>query len=236
MFQIKVCGITTESDAVAAVEVGVDALGLNFYPKSPRCISRETARQIIRAIPSETVKVGLFVNEESELVKATFDALQLDFIQLHGDETREYVEQFGDRPVIKAFRLVAQNLGPIEEFCGRTGFQSDKNFRQVGNLSYGERQIGNLSYLLIDSHVEGVYGGSGVPADWTACASVAANSNLPPLILAGGLNPENVAQAIAAVRPAAVDTASGVETSPGQKDRQMMAAFVDNARRGFLGD
>jgi phosphoribosylanthranilate isomerase len=223
MFQIKVCGITTESDAVAAVEVGVDALGLNFYPKSPRCISRETARQIIRAIPSETVKVGLFVNEEIELVKETFDALQLDFIQLHGDETREYVEQLGERPVIKAFRLVSQNLVPIEEFCGR-GFQSDKNSRQVGNLSY----------LLIDSHVEGVYGGSGVPADWTACASVAANSNLPLLMLAGGLNPENVAQAIAAVRPAAVDTASGVETSPGQKDRRMMAAFVENARRGFF--
>jgi phosphoribosylanthranilate isomerase len=169
MFQIKVCGITTERDAVAAVEVGVNALGLNFYPKSARCISRETAARIIRAIPAETVKVGLFVNEKIGVVQETYDALQLDLIQLHGDETPEYVKQLGERPVIKAFRLMKGDTEAIEMFC-RTGFQPVKD----------SRQIGNLSYLLVDSYMTGVYGGSGVPADWTACASIAANSKLPP--------------------------------------------------------
>ena len=96
------------------------------------------------------------------------------------------------------------------------------------------RQVGNLSYVLIDSHVEGVYGGSGIRADWAACAKFAKNPHHSPLVLAGGLNPANIIQAIQETRPAAVDTASGVEISPGRKDRNLLAAFVENARRAFL--
>jgi phosphoribosylanthranilate isomerase len=224
MFQIKICGITNEDDANAVVEAGADALGLNFYPKSPRYIVKETAARIIQAIPREVVKVGLFVNEAVEAVAKTFDNLGLDLIQLHGDESPEYLFQLGDRPVMKVFRLTSLGLAPIEEYLRKAGFQPVNE----------KRQAGNLPYVLIDSHVEGVFGGSGVRADWTACAKFSRDPQHPPLVLAGGLTPANIEQAIREVRPIAVDTASGVEISPGHKDRKKIAAFVENARRAFL--
>ena len=224
MFQIKICGITNEADANAAVEVGADALGLNFYPQSPRFISQGTAERILQVVPRHVVKVGLFVNEAVEVVAKSFDSLGLDLIQLHGDEPPDYLAQLGSRPVMKVFRLSSEGLPPIEAYLSRTGFQPVAEIRQVGNLSY----------VLIDSHVKGVYGGSGVPADWDLCAKFSLNPNHPPLVLAGGLTPDNVSQAIRQVKPAAVDTASGVEISPGHKDRGLMAAFVENARAAFL--
>jgi phosphoribosylanthranilate isomerase len=226
MFQIKICGITNEDDARMACEAGVDALGLNFYPKSSRFITQETAARIIQVIPPKIVKVGVFVNEPAEVVKKTFDTLGLDLIQLHGDEPPEYLAQFGLRPVMKAFRLTAEGLPPIREYLCRTGFQPVTE----------ERQVGNLSFVLFDSHVKGVYGGSGTPPDWKACAEFSRTPGNPRLVLAGGLTPENVAEAIRQVRPAAVDTASGVETAPGRKDRELLAAFIKNARSAFLSE
>ena len=129
MFQIKICGITNEGNAKLAVELGADALGLNFYPKSARFIDRVTATRIIRAIPREIVKVGLFVNDAPDVVAKTFDTLGLDLIQLHGDEPPEYLLQLGNRPVMKAFRLASAGLGPIEDYLAkycelcRTGLQ-----------------------------------------------------------------------------------------------------------------
>jgi phosphoribosylanthranilate isomerase len=227
MFQIKICGITNEEDARLAAKAGADALGLNFYPKSPRFISQETARRIIDILPPTVLKVGLFVNESVEAVIKSFDSLGLDLIQLHGDESPQYILQLGNRPVMKAFRLSSAGLSPIEayleELC-RTDFQSVQE----------KGQIRNLSYVLLDSHVEGVYGGTGTPADWVVCAEYARNPNYPPLVLAGGLTPENIAKAVREVRPAAVDTASGVEISPGLKDPHRLTTFIENARRGFL--
>ncbi|MCC6125473.1 MAG: phosphoribosylanthranilate isomerase [Pirellulales bacterium] len=254
MFQVKICGITNEADAKDAVEIGTDALGMNFYPKSPRFITPETAAGIIEAIPRAIIKVGVFVNETAELVAKTFDALGLDLIQLHGDETPEYLVQLGNRPVMKAFRLTPEGLPPIENFLRRTGFQpvvegrtgfqpvveGRTGFQPVVEGRTGfqpvveKRQVGNLSYVLIDSHVEGIYGGSGVPADWELCAKFARNPQNPPLVLAGGLTTANITHAIRTVRPNAVDTASGVETAPGRKDRDLMAAFVEKARAAFL--
>jgi phosphoribosylanthranilate isomerase len=234
MFQIKICGITNKNDALAAVEVGADALGMNFFPKSPRFIAPETAAGIIETLPREILKVGLFVNESAETVAKTFDALGLDLIQLHGDELPGYLLQLGNRPVMKAFRLTRAGLPPIESYHHSIDFQPVAESRTGFQPVMEKRQVGNLSYVLLDSHVEGIYGGSGVPADWELCAKFTRNPLNVPLVLAGGLTPANVAQAIRTVRPAAVDTASGVETSPGRKDRSLMAAFVENARAAFL--
>jgi phosphoribosylanthranilate isomerase len=231
MFQIKICGITNEDDAVMACEAGADALGLNFYPKSSRFISLETAERIVRVIPSNVVKVGLFVNAEIDVVKQTFDSLSLDLIQLHGDEPPEYLAQLADRPIMKAFRLSAEGLPPIQKYLDRCRDIRGTGFQPVAE---NMRQVGNLSHVLFDSHVEGYYGGSGIPPDWKDCSEFARTPGSPPMVLAGGLTPENVAQAIREVRPAAVDTASGVETAPGRKNRELTAAFVKNARAAFL--
>jgi phosphoribosylanthranilate isomerase len=230
MFQIKICGITNETDAVAAVEVGADALGFNFYPKSPRCISHETAARILQVVPRRIIKVGLFVNESVEVVANTFDTLGLDLIQLHGDEPPEYLAQLSNRPVMKVFRLSSNSFAVIDVYLEKCSDLWRTNTNPVNEA----RQVGNLSCVLLDSQVKGVYGGSGVPADWDVCAKIALNPRVPPLVLAGGLTAENVASAIHQVEPVAVDTASGVETSPGHKDRSLMAAFVQNARKAFL--
>jgi phosphoribosylanthranilate isomerase len=229
MFHIKICGITNEEDAKFAIEAGADALGLNFYPQSSRFIDRHTASRIRESIPPPIAKVGLFVNEAVEMVAATFDSLRLDLIQLHGDEPPEYLLQLGKRPVMKAFRLKSTGLQTLETFIATYRTLS----KTASQPNQEKRQIGNLSYILIDSHVEGVYGGSGVCSDWTIAAKLAQNPNYPPLVLAGGLTPANVAQAIREVWPVAVDTASGVEISPGRKDCNLITAFVQNARQAL---
>jgi phosphoribosylanthranilate isomerase len=216
MFQIKICGLTNVEDALAAVEAGADALGLNFFDESPRCITREQAGRIVDALPPDVVKVGLFVNAPAEQVRQYFDQLGLDAIQLHGDEPPRYLAELGDRPVVRAFRL--DRLEPVGRYLGEC--------RQGGFMP---------RMVLVDSRVEGTYGGSGQVADWQAVSGYPRDGSVPPLVLAGGLTPQNVARAIRTVRPAAVDTASGVERSPGQKDHELLAAFV-RAARGALGE
>jgi phosphoribosylanthranilate isomerase len=244
MFQIKICGITNEDDAKMVVEAGADAMGLNFYPQSTRFISQDVAARILQVIPLEIVKVGLFVNEAVEVVKKAYESLGLDLIQLHGDEPPEYLLRLADRPVMKVFRLAAEGLPLIEAYLeryrelSRTGLQPISNsgtgLHPVLNHSSNIRQVENLSYILLDSHLKGVYGGSGVTGNWAVSAQLVKQLNYPPVILAGGLTPENVTQAIREVRPAGVDTASGVESRPGRKDRRLVAAFVKNARTAFL--
>jgi len=216
MFRIKICGITTPDDARMVAAAGADAVGLNFYARSPRSIGLDTARQIIDALPSGVVRVGLFVNSGSEDVCRTFDRLGLNLIQLHGDEPPKYLAELSVRPVMRAFRLDEAGLEPVIAYL-----------QQCRGLSCLPRLV------LLDAHQKGIYGGTGRVADWATVALYAGERRLPPLVLAGGLTPDNVAQAIRTARPAAVDTASGVETNPGCKDPGLVGAFVRAAREAL---
>jgi len=219
MFQIKICGITSVEDALTVVEAGADAVGLNFYPKSPRYVRPELAGRIAAVLPPEVVKVGLFVNATTEHVCRTFERLALDLVQLHGDEPPEYLAELGELPLMRAFRLGRSALEPLRDYL--------RSCRQLGCMP---------RLTLIDAHVKGVYGGSGEVADWQVLRTYRAgrqDESIPPLVLAGGLTPDNVAEAIRTARPAAVDVASGVESGPPRKDPKLVAAFVEAARQAL---
>jgi phosphoribosylanthranilate isomerase len=216
MFRIKICGITNPDDALVASKAGADAVGLNFFPSSPRFINQAMARRICIALPHDIVKVGVFVNAPESEISQTFDAMQLDLIQLHGDEPPDFIASLNGKPVMRAFRLGPEGMQPILEYLD--------NCNQLQCMP---------KLVLLDAHAIGVFGGSGEKADWSICAQYGSHNGLPPLVLAGGLNPSNVAEAIAQVRPAAVDTASGVESSSGRKDPAAVKAFVDAARNAF---
>jgi len=218
-FRVKICGISTVDDARLAARAGAGAIGLNFYAKSPRYVEPERARSIVEALPANVVKVGLFVNASHREVCRRFDELSLDLVQLHGDEPPEWLGLLGDRPVMRAFRLGREGLEPVADYLDRC------------------RRLGCLPRLvLIDSRAEGVYGGTGRVTDWTVAARYPIHDWHPPLVLAGGLAPDNVAEAIRAVRPTAVDTASGVESSPGRKAKELVERFVEAAMEAFEGE
>jgi phosphoribosylanthranilate isomerase len=216
MFRVKICGITTVVDAQTVAAAGADAVGLNFFEKSARFLPAETARAVADAVPEGVVKVGLFVNAIPEQILETWDRLSLDVIQLHGDEPPEVLLELQRRPVMRAFRLGNDGLAPVLKYLERC--------RELGCLP---------SLVLIDSFHKGHYGGTGKTADWEIASRYPSEAWHPPIVLAGGLTPENVAQAIAAVRPSAVDTASGVEVTPGRKDAGLVQQFVAAARRAF---
>jgi phosphoribosylanthranilate isomerase len=217
MFQVKICGITNLDDALAAARAGADALGLNFYAQSSRFISQQVARDIIGAIPAEIVKVGLFVNSPAGDICRLFDELELDLIQLHGDEPPEFLPQLGHRPVMRAFRVGADGLPPVIDYLHRCV--------ELTVLP---------AFTLLDSSAQGAFGGTGTTLDWPLAQQYARQPDLPPLVLAGGLTPTNVAEAIRAVRPVAVDVASGVESRPGRKDAAMVEAFLRAARAALV--
>lgn len=197
---------------------GADAVGLNFYPKSPRSITRQRAAEIIGELPGEVVKVGLFVNAAVDDVVRTFDGLGLDLIQLHGNEPPGFVAGLGGRPVMRAFRLGPDGLAPIDGYLSEC------------------RDLGCLPRLvLIDAYRKGSYGGTGQVADWSLARAYPSDevSACPPLVLAGGLTSDNVGDAIRAVHPMGVDTASGVEISPGGKDPELVSRFVEAAVEAF---
>ena len=213
MFQIKVCGITSAEDAAMAAAAGADALGLNFYPGSPRCVGLPLAEAIVSSLPSGVFKVGLFVNAPIEAACSTFDQLGLDLIQLHGDEPPEYLAALEGRPVVRAFRVPAGGLPEVANYL-----------RQC-------RQLGCLPRLcLMDSCRAGSYGGTGMTAAWEDLRQYPLEDWHPPMVLAGGLTAENVAEAVRVVQPHAVDVASGVELSPGRKDAVLLARFVEAAK------
>ena len=202
MTKIKICGIKTVNDALAAVDAGADLIGFNFYPKSPRYVHVGMCRNIMSVMRKRgrVTCVGVFVNASIAEIYATMDTLGLNLAQLHGDETPEVMKAL-DGKAFKAFRGIPENIN---------GF---------------ERQ--SAPAFLVDAAVKGVYGGSGVTADWNGAAELAKKY---PLLLAGGLTPENVADAVARVRPWGVDVASGVESAPGEKDTGKMSAFVKAVR------
>jgi phosphoribosylanthranilate isomerase len=209
LFHIKICGVTCAEDAAAVAEAGADCIGLNFYPNSVRYVPPERARAVVDAIPASVLKAGVFVNAPAgEIQKLAVD-LSLDFVQLHGDEPPETLAELAGHQVIKAFRLGPDGLRPVAEYLDRC--------YQLAAMP---------AMVLLDAFQPGVYGGAGQTADWSAAAGYHDLGAGPALILAGGLTPENVAAAIAAVRPAAVDVASGVEFSPGRKDRAKLDAFI----------
>jgi phosphoribosylanthranilate isomerase len=214
MFQVKICGVTTPADAVAAAQAGADALGLNFCPASPRCLSHDQARLILKAVSSPVLKVGVFADAPPGAVLAAADQLGLDLVQLHGDEAPELLAHLTPRPVIKALR--GNDLGRVADYVDRC------------------RALGvPLAAVLLDSAHAGRFGGTGQALDWPSLAQV--RDLLPglPWILAGGLGPHNVAAAVAAAQPHAVDAASGVESTPGRKSPLLMADFVRAARTAF---
>lgn len=216
MFQIKICGITSVKDARFASLAGADAIGLNFYDQSPRYLDPAAADAMIPGIPAKVAKVGVFVNAEHDEIDAIAQRLDLDYVQLHGDEPPDFLGHFSSRKVIRAFRLGDDGFTPISAYlqeCERLGRRPDA--------------------LLLDAQRAGEYGGTGQTIDWSAVASHRELLGDLPLVLAGGLTPYNIAEALAAVRPAAVDVASGVESAPGVKDLLLMRAFCSNAQKFF---
>ena len=203
--KIKICGITNVEDADIAVKTGADALGFIMYRKSPRRVEPAVARSIIAGLPPFVSAVGVFVNEEAESVRALMDECGFALAQLHGDESAAYCQNLG-RPALKALRLKDRGTFlALAEFQGRA----------------------NVRGLLIDAFSDQSYGGTGQTVDWTLAQEVARSA---PVILAGGLNPANVAEAIHIVRPYGVDVSSGVEQSPGKKDHHKLKAFIEAAR------
>jgi len=251
-FQIKICGVTSAVDAGCALTDGANAIGVNFYSESKRCVSIEQAAalrtgiEVFCRLPMQLrpTLVGVFVNSTPDEIEFTRTnrrfllgkapsetpftgkyrfhngAPQFDWIQLHGDETPEFVRQVKAQlglPIMRALRWGREGAGPIDEYlqqCGALGSLPDA--------------------VLIDAHKTGEYGGTGETTDWEAIARWRENRTLNiPLVLAGGLTPENIAEAIQIVRPDAVDTASGVESSPGRKDADRVRAFIAEAKRAF---
>ncbi len=200
--RIKICGITRPEDALRAAELGADAIGLIFFAGSARHVTAARALEVIAKLPPFVTTVGLFVDAPRAEVDAVLSTVPLDLLQFHGEETPAYCESF-DRPYIKA---IAAAPGV--------------------DLLQSARFHAKARALLVDAYVPGVAGGTGVQADWSAIPQ-----NLPiPVVLAGGLHAGNVAQAIRAVQPWAVDVSSGVEQSRGIKDHNKMAAFVRGVR------
>ena len=215
MFRIKICGITTATQGLQAAEVGADAIGLNFFPDSPRYVTPEQADAIVRELPDTLCRVGLFVNAKPETILTAATRHQLDMIQLHGDESPEDFARLRTHRVI-AGRRCPHGFAPLLSFLER-----------CQNLDCLPEAV------LIDGYQLGQYGGTGHTADWDAASTLTRSLKGARLVLAGGLNAENIAEAIGSVRPDAVDTASGVETKPGVKDPQQMRAFVTAAQAAF---
>jgi phosphoribosylanthranilate isomerase len=205
MVRVKICGITNVEDALLACELGADAIGLNFYNKSPRSISPFTASKIIQKLMPFVAAVGIFVNWEAAPVTSLAKALGLSAAQLHGDEPPKLVSEIAKKvSVIKALHVgKASALPAFAKYRGATAF-------------------------LLDAPHSGQFGGTGHTTDWSL-ASTAAKSHR--ILFAGGLTPENVAEAIQAVRPYAVDVTSGVEAKPGKKDPAKLRAFFDEVAR-----
>jgi phosphoribosylanthranilate isomerase len=207
MTRVKICGITNAEDARAACEAGVDAIGLNFYPRSPRALSVNKAAELRAQIPSGVQVFGVFVNAEVAEVMEIFRNVRLHALQLHGDESPITVAQLARiAPVFKALRVGPDfSAVTLESYPGVSGFLFD-----TADAGPGQ------------------YGGTGRLADWEVAQQVARSHRV---ILAGGLNADNVAAAILQVRPYGVDVASGVEASPGAKDHSQLREFVREARR-----
>ncbi len=198
---VKICGITRPDDAMAAADAGADAIGLNFYPPSPRFLTNDRAMEIAKATPDGILKFGVFVNETADFIKKTFDEVGLDYAQLHGQEEPEFVKGLMI-PILKSFSVKdEQVLVALKEYA--------------------------LEWFLLDTWTKVLPGGSGLSFNWDIARRAGA---LGRVVLSGGLPPDNVVKAIAAANPYGVDVASGVESEPGVKDRDLVRRFVQEVR------
>lgn len=207
MTKIKICGITNLEDALLSVKFGADALGFNFYERSPRFITPENAREIIEQLPSDVLKVGVFVNEELQKIIEIVEKAKLDAVQLHGDEQYEFVTSLKGSTraeIIKAVRVTPE-------------------FRWENVLDF------DADAILLDSFSKGQYGGSGKRFDWQIAQQVW--TMIGCLYLAGGISIESVREAIQKVRPYAIDVCSSVESSPGKKDKEKLRLFIAEVKR-----
>ncbi|MFH1595999.1 MAG: phosphoribosylanthranilate isomerase [Pseudomonadota bacterium] len=204
MVRIKICGITNLEDALLAADLGADALGFVFYPNSPRKVEPAMARAIIAQLPPLVTTVGVFVDEDAAAVRELAARVGLDWVQLHGQESPDYCRSLGRR-VIKGFRIQDQH-----------------------SLSALAAYRGAAQALLLDAYKKGQIGGTGETFNWALARKA---QKYGPIILAGGLNPDNVARAIETAQPQAVDVASGVETAPGKKDPEKLKRFFAAVRR-----
>ncbi|MCH8295018.1 phosphoribosylanthranilate isomerase [Candidatus Poribacteria bacterium] len=201
MTRIKICGITNLDDALTAIEAGADALGFNFVPHTPRYIEAQNAATIIDRLPPFITTVGLFVNEELSKIEGIASHCHLNVIQLHGDESPEFCDTL-NRKSIKAFRI-----------------KDESSLSQLPNY--------RASAYLLDTYVKGKMGGTGEVFDWHLAVKA---KQYGPIVLAGGLNPDNVADAVRQVHPYGVDVSSGVEAKPGRKEPAKVRAFIRAVR------
>ncbi len=214
---VKICGIRDSATAQSVCEAGADAIGLNFYAPSPRCVERAVAREIAQEFGRSLEIIGLFVNHSLEDVLAIVDECGLKTVQLHGDETPEFLAELSSRRLdlrlLRAFRIDKSGCRVVSEY-----------------LAECSRLDVSLAGCLVDSHVAGEYGGTGHTAPWDLLAGQYDAARWPPLIVAGGLHPANVAEAIRITRPFGVDVASGVESARGVKDLELVREFVAAAK------
>lgn len=205
MIRVKICGLTRADEALAAARAGADAIGLVFHPASPRAVSVTVARQLVDALPPFVSSVGLFVDADPAVVEDTLRRCPLDLLQFHGDESPAYCRAFG-RPYLKAIRVRA-DMDVAAEMA----------------------RYPDARGILLDAFVAAAPGGTGQRFDWTLIPREAQ----VPIILAGGLSPDNVAEAVRQVRPYAVDVSSGVENAPGRKDPDLVRRFIEHSRRAL---
>ena len=198
MVRVKICGNVTLKDTMAAVEAGADAVGFVFYARSPRVVSPKAVAAIVSHLPPFVTPVGLFVNEKPEVVRQIASDCGIRLVQLHGEESPQYCAEL-KLPVLKGIRV--------------------RTREDVANLS-----AYRVDAILLDAYVEGMAGGTGTTFDWSLAVEA---KTWGPIILAGGLTPDNVGEAISRVRPYGVDVSSGVESSPGAKDHAKVKAFVE---------
>ena len=206
--RVKICGLTRQDDALTALELGADALGLNFYPHSTRFIDLGTARTLVAKLPPFGLRVGIFVEPSFETVMEVAKAVRLDTIQLHGEEPPEFAEDIRNE-----------------------GFRVWKAIRVSGMESIRRYEDYPCDALVLDAFDPTVVGGSGKAFDWSLLTDWHAAL---PWILSGGLTPDTVADAVLRLSPDGVDVASGVESSPGIKDHELMRAFIQRAKQELL--
>lgn len=213
---VKICGIRDVAAANVAAEAGANAIGLNFYAPSPRSTDVQTAKTIVESLPENVTPVGLFVNHSRDEIEQIMETVGLSSLQLHGDETPEdlktLAEKHPDWDIIWARRVTEENIADVE-----------------GELRQCESLGVKLFACLLDPKVDGAYGGTGETLSWKLVSRHYDQQQNPPLILAGGLTPDNVSEALRNVQPWGVDVASGVEWENGVKDAELIRAFVRNA-------
>jgi len=217
---VKICGIRDVETAKQAAEAGADAVGLNFFSKSPRYLSPETAREIVESLPRGLTAVGLFVNHPILHIEEMMERAGLDTLQVHGDEDPEFLAELAENhpnwKIIWARRVKEEEIADVED-----------DLRECEALGV------KLFACLLDPKVDGSYGGTGETLSWKMVARHYDRSVNPPLILAGGLTPENVGDAVRSVEPWGVDVASGVEVQRGVKDANLIEEFINNARQAI---